>query len=65
MSFNFEWPSPFSPSFHAQALSLLTSALNRGPKPKVIADDIEVTELNMGSVPPDLEILEIGELGRE
>ncbi|PWN24997.1 hypothetical protein BDZ90DRAFT_91384 [Jaminaea rosea] len=65
MSFNFEWPSPFSPSFHAHALSLLTSALNRGPKPKVIADDIEVTELNMGSVPPDLEILEIGELGRE
>lgn len=49
MSFKFEWPE-FSPEFHADAKSMLNSALNRGPKPKVIADDIRVEELSMGSV---------------
>lgn len=49
MSFKFQWPE-FSPDFHADAKSMLNSALNRGPKPKVIADDIRVEELSMGSV---------------
>ncbi|PWN18560.1 hypothetical protein BCV69DRAFT_237976, partial [Microstroma glucosiphilum] len=64
MSFNFTWPE-FSPEFHADARVMLDSALNRGPKPKVIADDIKVDELSMGTVPPDLEILEIGDLSRD
>lgn len=49
MSFKFRWPD-FSPEFHADAQSMLDSALNRGPKPKVIADDIKVEELCMGTV---------------
>ncbi len=44
MSFNFKWPT-FSEEFHASAAQMLNSALNRGPKPKLIADDILVEEL--------------------
>lgn len=49
MSFNFSWPT-FSPSFHEDAAKMLDAALNRGPKPKVIADDIRVEELGMGRI---------------
>lgn len=41
---------------------MLESALNKGNKPPVIADRIEVVELEMGSQPPELEIRDIGEL---
>ncbi|EMD40405.1 hypothetical protein CERSUDRAFT_111008 [Gelatoporia subvermispora B] len=41
---------------------MLTSALNKGNKPPVIADTIEVVELEMGTQPPELEIRDIGEL---
>jgi distribution and morphology protein 34 len=44
------------------ARELLTNALNKSPKPPIIVDDIVVTELNLGKVPPDLDILEIGDL---
>lgn len=44
---------------------MLTSALNKSPKPPIIVDDIIVTELNLGSVPPELEILEIGDLAED
>ncbi|SPC60826.1 probable Mitochondrial distribution and morphology protein 34 [Ustilago sp. UG-2017b] len=64
MSFNFKWPT-FSEAFHTSAAQMLNSALNRGPKPKVIADDILVEELGMGTIPPELEILEIGDLGTD
>lgn len=64
MSFNFKWPT-FSDEFHTSAAQMLNSALNRGPKPKVIADDILVEELGMGTIPPELEILEIGDLGTD
>ena len=40
-------------------------ALNRGQKPKSIVGDIIVKELHMGTTPPELEILEIGDLSRE
>lgn len=49
MSFKFEWPK-FTPAFEQDAGSLLSSALNRGPRPKVIADDIRVEEINMGTI---------------
>lgn len=49
MSFRFQWPE-FSAAFHEDARALMDSALNRGVKPKVIADDIKVEELSMGSV---------------
>lgn len=41
---------------------MLDTALNKGNKPPVIADRIEVVELEMGTQPPELEIRDIGEL---
>lgn len=64
MSFEFRWPK-FSPSFYDDAKRLLSTALNKGDKPAIIADPIEVNRLDMGTIPPDLEILEIGDLGRD
>ncbi|KAI1796047.1 hypothetical protein LXA43DRAFT_1079660 [Ganoderma leucocontextum] len=61
MSFTFKWPR-FSDQFHTNAIQLLESALNKGNKPPVIADRIEVVELEMGTQPPELEIRDIGEL---
>ncbi|GJE84532.1 ERMES complex subunit [Phanerochaete sordida] len=61
MSFTFKWPR-FSDQFHADAIQMLEGALNKGSKPPVIADKIEVVELEMGTQPPELEIRDIGEL---
>ncbi|KAI9332910.1 hypothetical protein DFJ73DRAFT_618773, partial [Zopfochytrium polystomum] len=64
MSFKVNWPK-FSPDFLCKAREQLAKALNKGDKPANIVDHIDVVELNMGTKPPDLEILEIGELGEE
>ncbi|KAI8453059.1 hypothetical protein BY996DRAFT_6414968 [Phakopsora pachyrhizi] len=76
MSFEFKWPD-FSDSFYDHAKSLLCnashhsykltfpSALNKGEKPPIIADRIQVEQLDMGTIPPELEILEIGDLGTD
>ena len=48
MSFAFKWPR-FSDQFHADAIEMLNTALNKGDKPPVIADTIEVVELEMGT----------------
>ncbi|KAI0314909.1 hypothetical protein OF83DRAFT_1293625 [Amylostereum chailletii] len=61
MSFSFQWPR-FSEQFHADAIEMLNAALNKGTKPPIIADKIEVVELEMGTQPPDLEIRDIGDL---
>ncbi|KAH8791822.1 hypothetical protein DL96DRAFT_559388 [Flagelloscypha sp. PMI_526] len=61
MSFVFHWPR-FSDQFHYDAIQMLNNALNKGKKPPVIADKIEVVELEMGTQPPELDIREIGEL---
>ena len=76
MSFRFEWPT-FSDGFYRDARELLTQALNKGEKPpvrrhcahsvdaeagQVIAGDIEVKTVDLGTIPPELEILEIGDL---
>ncbi|KGO67816.1 hypothetical protein PITC_044920 [Penicillium italicum] len=52
-------------NFYTRAQDLLTAALNKSPKPPIIVDDIHVTELNLGSIPPELEILEIGDLAED
>lgn len=49
----------------SRARDMLTTALNKSPKPPIIVDDIIVTELNMGSTPPELEILEVGDLAED
>lgn len=48
MSFTFHWPR-FSDQFHYDAIQMLNTALNKGNKPPIIADKIEVVELEMGS----------------
>lgn len=48
MSFTFNWPR-FSDQFHYDAIQMLNNALNKGNKPPVIADKIEVVELEMGT----------------
>jgi len=47
LSFSFRWPR-FSDKFHAETKELLTTALNKGNKPPIIEDKIEVVELEMG-----------------
>ncbi|KAI9281960.1 hypothetical protein BY458DRAFT_498544 [Sporodiniella umbellata] len=64
MAFKFNWPE-FDAGFYQEARSQLETALNKGNKPKNIVDYISVTELNMGTTAPDLEILEIGELSTD
>ncbi|KAJ3221567.1 ERMES complex subunit [Chytriomyces hyalinus] len=61
MAFKVNWPK-FSEDFIAQASQQMTIALNKGQKPNNIVGDIVVDDLNMGTKPPDLEILEIGDL---
>lgn len=66
MAFNFNWsPLAADADFYSRAQDMLTAALNKSPKPPIIVDDIIVNELNLGSVPPDLEILEIGDLAED
>ncbi|KAH8805546.1 mitochondrial distribution and morphology protein 34 [Xylogone sp. PMI_703] len=66
MAFNFSWsPLTADAEFYSRAREMLTTALNKSPKPPIIVDDILVSELNLGSVPPDLEILEIGDLAQD
>ncbi|KAG8531345.1 uncharacterized protein KY384_002974 [Bacidia gigantensis] len=63
MAFNFKWsPLAADTSFYTRAQELLTTALNKSPKPPIIVDDIVVNELNLGEIPPDLEVREIGDI---
>ncbi|KAF8929146.1 ERMES complex subunit [Dissophora ornata] len=64
MAFRFQWPY-FSDEFIQEAKTMLTNALNKGNKPAVIVDHITVKELDMGTLPPELEMLEMGELSTE
>lgn len=63
MAFNFNW-SPLIADTN-RVRDMLTSALNKPSKPPIIVDDILVNELNLGSTPPSLEILEIGDLAED
>ncbi|ORX37781.1 hypothetical protein BD324DRAFT_623312 [Kockovaella imperatae] len=63
MSFQFpDWSTAFSPDFHESAKAMLEGALNKGNKPPVIQGRIEVVDMSMGTVPPVLTLLEIGDL---
>lgn len=63
MAFNFNWSPLIADSERVR--QLLTSSLNKSPKPPIIVDDIVVTELNLGRTPPVLEILEVGDLAED
>ena len=66
MSFKFRW-GHFDEQFYANAIHHLERALNSGgpSKPQHICDDISVIHINMGTVAPNLEILEITDLSTE
>ncbi|ORZ01210.1 hypothetical protein BCR43DRAFT_407320, partial [Syncephalastrum racemosum] len=64
MAFRFNWPE-FDATFYSEAKSQLEAALNKDTKPKHIVDHISVKELHMGTKPPELEILEVGELSMD
>jgi distribution and morphology protein 34 len=63
MAFNFNWSPLIADT--SRARDMLTVALNKSPKPPIIVDDILVTELNLGTTAPELEILEIGDLAED
>ncbi|KAF2770686.1 hypothetical protein EJ03DRAFT_310289 [Teratosphaeria nubilosa] len=63
MAFNFNWSPLIADTDRVR--EMLTSSLNKSPKPPIIVDDIIVNELNLGSTPPELEILEIGDLAED
>jgi distribution and morphology protein 34 len=63
MAFNFNWSPLIADT--SRAREMLTTALNKSPKPPIIVDDIIVTELNLGTTPPELEILEVGDLAED
>ena len=62
MSFDFEWPRYFSASFYDSAKASLEQALNSVQKLSLVADKIRVVDLNLGSIPPELDLLAIDEL---
>ncbi|KAJ2357165.1 ERMES complex subunit [Coemansia sp. RSA 2618] len=62
MSFKFQWTG-FPAEFNTEALEMLTQALNKGEnKPPNLVGPIVAKELDLGSAPPELDILEISEL---
>jgi mitochondrial distribution and morphology protein 34 len=63
MAFNFNWSPLIADTERVR--DMLTNSLNKSPKPPIIVDDIIVNELNLGSTPPELEILEIGDLAED
>ncbi|KAI9308488.1 hypothetical protein BJ944DRAFT_281089 [Cunninghamella echinulata] len=64
MSFHFNWPE-FDNTFYNEIKSHLEAGLNKGNNSKYIADHISVKEMDFGTSPPELEILEICELSTD
>ncbi|ODV81374.1 uncharacterized protein CANTADRAFT_44130 [Suhomyces tanzawaensis NRRL Y-17324] len=65
MSFQVNWNTLESDNFSCWTKELLTTALNLGKSPNILASGILIKDLNFGKVAPNFEILEIGELDRD
>ena len=65
MSFKVNWNSLETEPLTNWTKELLTSALNSGKSPNILASNITIKDLNFGKIAPDFEILEIGELDRD
>lgn len=63
MSFKLNWNAIEKESFATYAKELLEEALNSGKRPTILSDDITIVDLNFGTVAPNFQILEIGDLG--
>ncbi|KAI8067473.1 hypothetical protein BC940DRAFT_53416 [Gongronella butleri] len=64
MSFRFNWPD-FDSAFYAEVKTQLETALNKAQHSKHIVAPIKVDAIHMGDKPPELEILEIGDLSSD
>jgi len=65
MSFNINWDYIEKESFTQYAKDTLNEAMNSGKRPNILSDGIKIVDLNFGSIPPEFEILEIGDLGKD
>lgn len=65
MSFKINWNCIDSDSFTQYAKDTINDAMNSGKRPLILSDSIKIMDLNFGSIPPDFEILEIGDLGMD
>lgn len=63
MSFKLNWNAIEKDSFSAHTRELLEEALNSGKRPSILSDDIKIIDLNFGTIAPNFQILEIGDLG--
>ena len=60
MSFKVNWNTLETDALTSWTKDLLTSALNSGKSPNILASEITIKDLNFGKIAPDFEILEIG-----
>ncbi|CAN3374373.1 hypothetical protein DIURU_000749 [Diutina rugosa] len=65
MSFNVNWNTLETEQLREYTRDVLTSALNSGNPPKILAAPIEIKQLEFGKAAPEFEILEIGELDQD
>ncbi|MCP8716031.1 MAG: hypothetical protein M5E90_01270 [Asgard group archaeon] len=65
MSFKVNWNTLETDALTSWTKDLLTSALNSGKSPNILASEITIKDLNFGKIAPDFEILEIGELDKD
>ena len=63
MSFRLNWNAIEKDSFAAYTRELLEEALNSGKRPSILSDGIRIVDLNFGTMAPNFQILEIGDLG--
>ncbi|KAF6015254.1 hypothetical protein HII13_000190 [Brettanomyces bruxellensis] len=65
MSFKINWDYIEKESFTQYAKDTLNEAMNSGKRPNILSDGIKIMDLNFGSIAPEFEILEIGDLGKD
>lgn len=63
MSFLFNWTFFDKDALYARAKSAMKDAMSRTKKPPIIVGDMDVEAFEFGTVPPRLEILDIGDIG--
>ncbi|CAN6616784.1 mitochondrial distribution and morphology protein 34 [Trichomonascus vanleenenianus] len=65
MSFKFNWSFFDKEQLYAKCSEVLCETMNKNSVPPVLVEKIRVESLDFGTVAPNLEILEIGDLGSD
>jgi distribution and morphology protein 34 len=63
MSFLFSWNFFDKELLYERTRKVLKETMNKTKKPPIIVGDMDVESFDFGTVPPRLEILEIGDIG--